>query len=107
MQWNRSDKLSTRLDIEVDINLKLSINFSLYVIVLLLSSSFLIGTEKVICLSLFSPKHSNWLSNYFASSLIMTWSSYIETLRNTTGISFGVLYLKLQIPWAAPQYFPV
>ena len=37
------------LDSEVEIILKLSINFSLYVIVLLLSSSsFLIGTEKVI-----------------------------------------------------------
>ena len=31
---------------EVDINLKLSINFNLYVIVLPLSSSFLICTEK-------------------------------------------------------------
>ena len=41
-----SDKLSTRVDIELDINLKLSINFILYVIVLPLSSSFLIGTEK-------------------------------------------------------------
>ena len=48
-----------RLDSEVDINLKLSINFSLYVIVLPLSSSFLIGTEKVIYFSVFSPKHSN------------------------------------------------
>ena len=40
------DKLSARLDGEVGINLKISINFSLYVIVLLLSSFFLIGTEK-------------------------------------------------------------
>ena len=107
LQWNPSGKLSTRLDIEVDINLKLSINFSLYVIVLLSSSSFLIRTEKVIYFSVFSPKHSNWPSNYFASSLIMTWLSYVETLWYTTGISFGVLYLKSQIPWAAPQYFPV
>ena len=36
------------LDSEVDINLKVSINFTLYVIVLLLSSSFLIDIEKVI-----------------------------------------------------------
>ena len=48
-----------RLDSEVDINLKLSINFSLYEIVLLLSSSFLIATEKVMYFSVFSPKHSN------------------------------------------------
>ena len=40
-------------------NLKLSINFILYVIVLPLSSSFLIGTEKVINFSVFSPKHSS------------------------------------------------
>ena len=40
------DVLLTRFDNESDINLKLSINLSLYVIVLLLSHSFLIGTEK-------------------------------------------------------------
>ena len=72
-QWIPSDKLSTRLDSEVDVKLKLSINFSLYVIVLLLSSSFLIGTEKVIYFSVFSPKHSNWPSNSFANCLIMKW----------------------------------
>ena len=47
-----SDVLSTRFDNESEINLKLSINLSLYVIVflspLLLITSFLIGTEKVI-----------------------------------------------------------
>ena len=48
-----------RFDSEVDINLKLSINFSLYVIVLQLSNSFLISTEKVIYFSVFSPKHLN------------------------------------------------
>ena len=52
-----SDKLSTRLDSDVDMNLKLSMNFSLYVTVLPLSSSLLIGTEKVIYFPLFSPKH--------------------------------------------------
>ena len=52
-----SDKLSTRLDSDVDMNLKLSMNFSLYVIVLPLSSFLLIGTEKVIYFPLFSPKH--------------------------------------------------
>ena len=41
------DKLSTRSDNEADVNLKLSINLSLYVIVLPLLH-FLIGTEKVI-----------------------------------------------------------
>ena len=54
-----SNKLSARLDNELDINLKLSINFNLYVIVLPLSSSLLIGTEKVIYFSVLSPKHSN------------------------------------------------
>ena len=73
LQWNPSDKLSTRLDSEVDLNLKLSINFSFYVIALLLSSSFLIGTDKVIYFSVFSSKHSNWLSNSFANCLIIKW----------------------------------
>ena len=59
LQGNSSDKLSTGLDSEVDINLKLSINFSLCIIVSLLSSSFLISTEIVIYSAVFSPKHSN------------------------------------------------
>ena len=54
-----SDKLSKRFYNELDINLKLSINFNFYVIVLALSSSFLIGTEKVIYFSVFSSEHSN------------------------------------------------
>ena len=62
--------LSTRFGNEIDINLKLSINFVLYVDFSLLSSSFLIGTEKKY-FSVFSPKHSNCPSNSFASSLIM------------------------------------
>ena len=53
-----SDKLLTRLDSEADINLKLSINFNLYVIVLPLSSSLLIGTKKVIYFFVFPPMHS-------------------------------------------------
>ena len=47
------DVLSTSSDNEVGINLKLSILLSLYV-VLLLSHSFLIGTEKVIYFSISS-----------------------------------------------------
>ena len=39
-------KLSTRFYNELDINLRLSKNFILYVIDLRVSSSFLIGTEK-------------------------------------------------------------
>ena len=79
----------------------------MYVVVLLLSSSFLIGTEKVIYFSVFSPKHSNWPSNSFANCLIKKWLSYVEPIGNTTGIYLGVLYLKLQILLAAPLYFPV
>ena len=60
-----------RFDNELDINLKISINFILYVIDLPLSSSFLISTEKVIYFSVFSPKHSNCPSNSSASSLII------------------------------------
>ena len=49
------DTLSKSSDNEVNINLKLSINFRLCVIVLPLSHSFLIGTEKGIYFSKFSP----------------------------------------------------
>ena len=40
-------------------NLKLSKNVSLCLINLPLSSSLLIGTEKVIYFAMFSPEHSN------------------------------------------------
>ena len=66
-----SDKLSTRLDSEADINLKLSINFSLYMMILSLSYSFLIGTEKVIYFCVFSPKQSKLPLNSFANCLII------------------------------------
>ena len=52
-------------------SLKLSMNFSLYVIVLPFSSIFLIGTEKGIYFSVFSPKHSSLPLNSFAESSIM------------------------------------
>ena len=60
------DILSTISDNEANINLKLSINLNLYAIVLPLSHPFLIGTEKVICFSMFSPisplaPSANWL----------------------------------------------
>ena len=70
-----SDKLSTRFDNLLGINLQLSINFILYVIVSPLSSrSFLIQTEKLIYFSAFSPKHSKSSPlNSSANSLIMRW----------------------------------
>ena len=46
-------------------------NFNLYEVVLPLSCSFLIGTEKVIYFSVFSPKHSKLPLNYLANCLIM------------------------------------
>ena len=49
------DVLSTCFDNEVGINLKLSINLRLYVVILPLSHSFLIGTEKRIYFSVVSP----------------------------------------------------
>ena len=54
-----ADKFSAMFDNLLYMNLQVSINFILYVIVLSLSFSFLIGTEKVLYFSLFSPKHSN------------------------------------------------
>ena len=49
------DMLSTSSDMEAAINLKLSTNLSLCVIVLTSSHIFLIGIEKVIYFSIFSP----------------------------------------------------
>ena len=54
-----SDKLLTSSDNKVCINLKLTINFILCFVDLSLSSSSLVGTEKVIYFSVFSPKQSN------------------------------------------------
>ena len=51
-----SDKCLASFDNEIDINLKLSINFFFYITAIPLSSSFLIGTEKVKPFSVFSPK---------------------------------------------------
>ena len=65
-----SDKLSTMSDNLLSENLKVSINFNLYEIVLSLSCSFLIGAEKLIYFSAFSPKHSNSPLNSSANSLI-------------------------------------
>ena len=48
-------------------NLKLSINLIFYVIVLLLSHSFLIGTEKVIYFSILSPTHLSSSLNSIAN----------------------------------------
>ena len=52
-------------------NLKLLINFILYVIVLPFSSSFSIGIKKVLYFSVFSPKKLNSSSNFCAGSLII------------------------------------
>ena len=60
-------RLSTRLDAEFDITLKLSINFNLYMLVLPFSSSLFIGTEEVIYFSVFSPRPSNCPSNSSAN----------------------------------------
>ena len=103
--WSLSESLSTRFDNELDINLKLSIIFILSLIDLALSNSFSIGTEKVIYYSLLSPKHLNCPLNSTTSSLIIKLWSYVEPLWNTTGISFGVFHLRLQILWVVPLYF--
>ena len=64
------DVLSTISDNEVAINLKLSVNLSLCVIVLPLSHSFLIGTEKVIYFSILSPIQLTSPLNYIANCLL-------------------------------------
>ena len=75
-----SDRLSTRLDNEADINLMLSINFSLYMVGLPFLCSFLTGAEKVIYFSVFSPKQSQLPLNYFTTSSIIKWQSYVGPL---------------------------
>ena len=66
-----SDRLSTRLASDLSMNLQLSINFSLYVIVLPLSRSFLIGAERVMYFSVFSPRQSKLPSDSSAKYLII------------------------------------
>ena len=66
-----SGKLSTSFDNLLGMNLQVTINFNLYVIVLPLPCSFLIGTEKLTYFSVFSPKHSNSPLNSSANSLII------------------------------------
>ena len=105
--WSPSQWLSTRFESELDIYLTLSIHLIFYVIVLPFSSSLFIGTEEVMYISEFSSKHSNCLSNFFANFLIIKWYSYLEQVWNITGISFGILYLKLQMLRAAPPYLTV
>ena len=61
------DKLSTRSDNEKFINLKLSINVSLCIIVLLSSHFFLIGIEKVIYFYMLSPIQSGLSLNSSAN----------------------------------------
>ena len=98
--WSPSERSSTRLDNELDINSKLSKNFILYVIVLLFSISSFIGTEGyLLYFSVFFPRHLNCSLNYSASSLIIKWWSYLEPLWNTARISFSILLLhhRLQL----------
>ena len=103
-----SARLSTRLDNDKGICLKLSINFSWYAIGFLLAPVFLkIHIEKVMYFSVFSPKQLKGPSKSWANYLIIKWKSYLETLWNTTGILLGTLYCILQALWAAPLYLPV
>ena len=69
MLLNISDVLSTSSHNEVGINLKLSINLRLYVIILPLSHDFLFGAEKLIYFSILSPiqliSPLNSIANWF------------------------------------------
>ena len=68
-----SDKLSTSSDNLLGMNLRVSTNFNLYVIVSSLSCYFLISTEMLTYFSIFSPKYSNSPLNSSPNSLIMKW----------------------------------
>ena len=79
----------------------------MHVIVLPLSNSFLICTEKLIYFSVYSPKHLNLPLNSLASFSVIKWLSYVDQLWKTTVISFSLLYLRLKLSWVARLYFPV
>ena len=79
--WIPSGRLSIRSDNEAAINFALSINFMLKYIVTTLSlislsiyvAYFFIRMAKVLHFSVFSPRHSNYLSKSFANSFIIKW----------------------------------
>ena len=96
--------LITRLDNEVDINLKLSINLNFYVIFLLLSFSILIGTERVICFSVFSPNYLICPSNSLANSSIMkSFLNHYEKTTENVMRSFSIFSSKM----ATISYFMI
>ena len=68
---------------------------------------FSIGIEAVILFSVFPSRHSNQSSYPSASCLIIKLYSYFDPFWKTIEISFGVLYLRLQMQWAAPLHLPV
>ena len=100
-----SERLSTRFDNELFINLRLPMNFSLSVIGLPSLFSFFIGTVNVMYFAVSSPKRVI-PSILFTNSLMMKWKSYFDPLWNTAGISFCTLYFKLHVLCAAPLYLP-
>ena len=100
--WSSSERFSDRLDRKFDMNPILSMNVTLFIVVLPCSVSFLILWENVIYFSVFSPKHSNQTSNsssyFFNYKLVVTIRTIMKDHRN---------FSWLQIVWAAQQHFPV
>ena len=84
LPWAR---LSARLQSKLPRNLMLSINFILYVTVF---SFFFISIKKVLYFSVFSPRHSNCLSNLSAISWIMKWQSF-TTIKDHRNLFFCFL----------------
>ena len=78
--WIPSERLLTRFDNELAINLPLPINCRMYTFsisspfLLILVTSFSIGTEKVMYFSLFFPEQLNCFSNSSANSFIICFS---------------------------------
>lgn len=69
--WSPSARLSSRLDSELGIDFMLLMNFTLYAITWPVLFSFLIGTESFMQFSVFSPKYSNYSTNFSANSVIV------------------------------------
>ena len=77
-----SDKLSTRLDHLICMNLQVSINFILNGIAspLSLSYSFLIGTEKVIYFSIYILNHHEFLQEFLGVLYNVNYKCYEQLL---------------------------
>ena len=73
--WTPSERFPDVIGSELCISSKLSMNFFLYVSVLLFSGSFFICRENVLYFSVFSPRNPNWLLHMIRLTICYFWCS--------------------------------